>query len=147
MSLRSSDLDLAAELDDAVGRDAEELGGVEHVVRHQTEEPVTPTPEGGAARPWPHPLAADDEGCLHQVEAEAADPALRQSPHNVRLIHEAVADADRVETLAELADRETLLARDMRHILGLDLHHHDPLVQHLVVLEGVEECCGDMPRV
>src|SRR6266446_2508458 len=140
-------LDLAAELDDTVGRNAEELGRVEHVVRHQTEEPVAPAPEGGAARARPHPLAADDEGGLHQVEAEAADPALGQRPHNVRLIHKAVADADRVETLAELADRETLLARDMRHVLGLDLHHHHALVQHLVVLEGVKKCCGDMRRV
>src|SRR6266446_1656097 len=140
-------LDLAAELDDAIGRDAEELGRVEHVVRHQAEEPVAPAPESGAARARAHPLAADDEGGLHQVEAEAADPALRQSPHNVRLIHKAVADADRVETLAKLADRKTLLARDMRHILGLDLHHHHPLVQYLVVLEGVQKRGWDMPQV
>ena len=45
-----SDLDLAAELDDAVGRDAKELGRVERVVGHQDEEPIAPAPEGRSAR-------------------------------------------------------------------------------------------------
>src|SRR6266436_2413973 len=140
-------LDLAAELDDTVGRNAEELGRVEHVVRHQTEEPVTPAPEGGAARARPHPLAADDEGGLHQVEAEAPDPALRKGSDDVRLIHKAVADADRIEALAELADHEPLLLRDMRHVLGFDLHHHDTLMQHLVMLQRMKQRDRDMPHV
>src|SRR6266446_107467 len=132
-------LDLAAELDDTVGRNAEELGRVEHVVRHQAEEPVAPAPESGAAGARAHSLAADDEGCLHQVEAKATHPALRQGARDVGLVHKTVADADRVETLAELSDLKALLLEHMRHVLGLHLHHYDPLVQHLVVLEGVEQ--------
>jgi len=45
-----SDLYLATQFDDTVGRDAEELGGIEHIVRHQDEESVTPPPEFPSAR-------------------------------------------------------------------------------------------------
>src|SRR5205823_6610793 len=99
------------------GRNAEKLGCVEHVVGHQAEEPVAPAPERGAARPRPHPLTADDEGGIHQVEVQPSDPALRQGAQDTWLIHEAVADADRVEALAESADLEALLFRNMRHVL------------------------------
>ena len=44
-----SNLDLAAELDDAVWRNSEELGCVKHIVGHQAEEPVAPARETGAA--------------------------------------------------------------------------------------------------
>src|SRR5437899_3233051 len=42
-----SDFDLAAELDDPVGRDAEELGGVERQVGQEDEQPVAPAEDGG----------------------------------------------------------------------------------------------------
>src|SRR5271155_2309819 len=140
-STSRSDLDLTAELDDAVRGDPKELGRVERVVRHQNEECVTPAPQSlvVGTRPLPHFFAPDDERGLHQIEAEAADPALREGAQDIWLVHEPVADADRIEALAELADFEPLLVRNMRHVLGLDLHYHDALVQHLVVLEGMQQ--------
>jgi len=45
--------------------------------------------------------------------------ATRQSA-GVRLIHKAVADADRIEALAELCDLQALLLRHMRHVPRLD---------------------------
>ena len=98
-------------------------------------------------RPLPQPFASDDERGLHQVEAEAADPALREGAQDIRFVHEPVADADRVEALAELADFEALLVRNMRHVLGLDLHHDDALVQYLVVLEGMQQRDGDAVQI
>src|SRR5438876_2551965 len=127
MSLRNdaarlgSNLDVTAELDNPVWRDPEKLGRVERIVRHQNEEPVAPTAEGGATRPRPQPqlFATDDEGGLHQIEAQAANPALREGAQDVRLFGEAVADVDRVEALAELGDVKPLLVRHVRYILGL----------------------------
>ena len=54
---------------------------------------------------------------------------------------------DRIKALAQLVDLEALLLGHMRHVAGFDLHHHDPLVQHLVVLEGVQQRGRDMPQV
>src|ERR1700746_1594760 len=98
------------------------------------------------ARPLPQPFAPDDERGLHQVEAEAADPALREGTQDVRVGHESVADADRMEALAKLADFEPLLVRNVRHVLGLDLHDHDALVQYLVVLQGMQQRDGERFR-
>ena len=104
-------LDLAAELDDAVRRNAKELGCIQCVVGHQNEQRIAPTPPPAmvGTRPRPQFLAADDEGSLHEVEAEPADPALRERTQDVRLVAEAVADPDRVEALAEFGDFEPLL--------------------------------------
>ena len=46
-------LDLAAELDDAIWRNAKELGRVERVVRHHNEQHVAPAPEVSPARVRP----------------------------------------------------------------------------------------------
>src|SRR5712692_3876229 len=71
-------LDLAAELDHPVGRDAEEFGGIERHLRQQDEQPVAPAPEEHAPRSRPHLLAADKERGVHQVDVEMLHPALRQ---------------------------------------------------------------------
>src|SRR5438105_3228564 len=48
-----SDLDLPAEFDDPVGRDAKELGGVKGKVRQEDEQPVAPAKHGGTPRSGP----------------------------------------------------------------------------------------------
>src|SRR5258707_12801592 len=96
------DLDLAAELDDAVGRDVEEFGGVEHGVRHQDEELLAPAGEGRALR-RDDLLAPQEERGFHQVEAELQDAALRQGARDVRLVHEAQIELDEVKILLQLA--------------------------------------------
>src|SRR5216683_3722431 len=129
-----SDFDLAAELDDAVCRDAEELGGVEHGVGHQDEDLLAPAGEGGALR-RDDLLAAQEERGFHQVEAELQDAALRQRARDVRLVHEAIVELEDMEVVVEMADLDAALLGDVRNVLGLHVHQHDPLVQHLVVLE------------
>src|SRR5260370_37486666 len=91
-----SDLDLPAELDDAVRGDAKELGRVQRVVRHQNEECVTPTPQSlmVRTRPLPGLFAPDEERGLHQVEAAAPDPALREGAQHTRLVPGYLAHAD-----------------------------------------------------
>src|SRR5471030_1025663 len=103
MTRRDSDLDLAAELDDAVSRDAEELGGVEHGIGHQNEDLLAPAREGRPLR-RDDLLATQEERGLHQVEAELQDAALRQGARDVRLVHEAVIQPDDMEIVIEMAD-------------------------------------------
>src|SRR5258708_32912397 len=105
------DLDLAAELDDAVGRDVEEFGGVEHGVRHQDEELLAPARQGRALR-RDDLLAPQEERGLHQVEAELQHAALRQGARDVRLGHEAVIELDDVKIVIEMADTDAAILRN-----------------------------------
>src|SRR5215472_15758607 len=93
-----SNLNLPAELDDAIDRDTEKLGGVERQLREQHKEPLDR--HQPARAPGRHDLlVADKERYIHQVEAEAAYPAHRQGARNVGLLSKAVADADGVKIL------------------------------------------------
>jgi hypothetical protein len=65
---------------------------------------------------------------------KSAGPALREGPQYFWLVQEAIAEADRVEALTELSDLKPLLVRHIRHVLGVDMHHDDALMQPLVVL-------------
>src|SRR5260221_5827529 len=132
------DLDLAAELDDAVGRDAEVLGGVEHGVRHEDEELLAPAGEGGALR-RDDLLAPQEERGLHQVEAELLQAALRQGGRDFRLGHEAVIELDDVKIVLEMADLDAALLGHVRDVLGAYVHQHDAFVQNLVVLEIMQQ--------
>jgi hypothetical protein len=61
---------------------------------------------------------------------------------HIGLLHEAVAQLDVVHALAEMADGG---ARVGRHVRFVGHHHgeqHDLLVQHLVVLEVVQQAVG-----
>src|SRR5260221_12380663 len=102
------DLDLAAELDDAVGRDVEELGGVEHGVRHQDEELLAPAGEGGALR-RDDLLAPQEERGLHQVEAELLQAARRQGARDVGLGHEALIEHYNGEIVLAMADLDSAI--------------------------------------
>src|SRR4051794_24678399 len=115
-----SDFDLAAEFDDAVRRDAEELGGVEREIVQQDEQPVAPAPEAGAAPLRALFLTADKERGFHQIDAEVLYPRLRQRPHDVRLVEIAVAHPHRIEALTDFGDFEAPLAAYMWHVDDLD---------------------------
>ena len=133
------DFGLAAQFDDAVDRDAEELGRVERHVRQQDEQLLERQAQrrsGGRATIFSRPTK---ERGFHQVEAEAADPALRQRARDVGLLEEAVADRHGVEILVEMVDLEPLGLGHPRHVLGLHRHQHVALVQHLVVLHVVQQ--------
>ncbi len=58
---KASNFDLPAELDDPVGRDAEEFGGIQRQVGQEDEQAVAPTEDGGTPRRRPQFLAADKE--------------------------------------------------------------------------------------
>ena len=95
--------------------------------------------QNGRALADHHLLAADEERGLEQVEAELHQPQLRQRARDIGLVHEAVAHRDGVEIVVEMAHLDALVVGHVRDVLGLDLHQHDALVQHLVVLEVVQQ--------
>ena len=69
------------------------------------------------------------------LNAAAAALDRGEVARHVDLLHEAVAEDDAVEALADRAISTPLVRRDMRHFLDLDGQDDDALVQHLVVLE------------
>src|ERR1051326_4167341 len=72
-----SNLELAAQFDHAVGGDAEELGGVQHIVGHEREQPPACAREPRVLC-CDNLLASQEERGLHQVEAELHQPELRE---------------------------------------------------------------------
>ena len=87
-------------------------------------------------------LAGEEEAGVHHLELRAAALDLGQRGGDVGLLHEAVAEDQPVEALAELVELEALLLLDIGHVLDLDGQQHHPLVQHLVVLEVVQQRVG-----
>jgi len=51
-----------------------------------------------------------------RLKMKVLPPALRQCPHQVRLVHEAIADTDRIKALADPVDLEALFVEDVRDI-------------------------------
>src|SRR6201999_2115757 len=78
-----SDLDLAAELDDAVARDTEILGRAQHRALQEDEEPLAPARQAMRVVDADDLLAADEERGLKQVDAEIHQSHLRQGAWDV----------------------------------------------------------------
>src|SRR3954454_10706513 len=57
----------------------------------------------------------------------------------VRGLHESIAGHDLVEPFAELVALHPVLVGNLRNLLGMHRHEHDFLMQHLVVLEMVQQ--------
>src|SRR4051812_10002565 len=98
-----SEFDLSTKFDDPVGRYPEELGSIESGLRHQYKEPLAPSRQQRTMARRDQFFAPDDERRLQQVEAEPLDAALRQRTQNVRLVHEAVPEAQRIDPVAKIA--------------------------------------------
>ena len=72
-----SQLDLRAQLHDAVDRDVEEVHRPRRASRHGDEQPLAPARHAGA-RGRDQGFSAEEEGRLHQLELQAVRPAQRQ---------------------------------------------------------------------
>src|SRR5687768_18486053 len=108
-----SELDLRAELDHAVGRNLEELGGTLRVARHDPEQLLAPARHTGAAG-GNQTLAAEEEG--HLVWPKMGDAALfavLEDLRDVRRLHEAIARDHAHEVLREPLDFDPLLVRHL----------------------------------
>src|SRR4051812_45751329 len=107
-----SNLDLAAELDDAVWRELEEFHRAFSVAQHPGEQFLAPDPHAGPRR-GDQGLAGEEEAGVHHLELWAARIDARQGGRDVGFLHEAVADDQPVEALAELLEMEGLLLLDI----------------------------------
>src|SRR5437667_7320039 len=84
-----SNLELAAQFDHAVGGDPEELGGVQHIVGHEREQPAAGTGEPRVLC-RDNLLASQEERGLHEIEAELHQPELRERAGYVGRIGETI---------------------------------------------------------
>src|SRR5215471_426276 len=75
----------------------------------------------------------------NHVELKALGAAPLEHSRHVRVLHEAVIDDHGMEIVAKVDDLEALVGRDARNVAGDDVQQHDALVQHLVVLEIVQQ--------
>ena len=88
-------------------------------------------------------FVADEEGRGLDVERQAEGPRLFQAARHVGRLEEAVMDVHREEALAELLDFDALVGRHERRVLDGHMHQQHALVQHLVVLEIVQQRAGN----
>src|SRR4051812_38447983 len=93
-----SNLDLAAELDDAVGRQLEELHRGLGVAKHPREQLLAPARHAGAGCRQ-EGLPREEEAGLHQVELGTALAKSRERRRNVDFVHEPVMEHDAVKAL------------------------------------------------
>ena len=139
------DLDAAAELDDAIGRQLEEVTGVGRDLRQGDEQLLLPARQQRTAC-HDEAVAAYEVGGAHRVDRDAALGERQQVAWHVGLLHEAIAQQDMVHALAEMADLGASIGRHVRLVGHLDGDQHDMLVQHLVVLEVVQQAARRVAR-
>ena len=160
---RPSELDLRAELHHSIRGNTEELRRRPGVARHHDEKSLPPSCEtqrprrgvgcrratdAGTRRgfaPLQLPVSDDDplaskvERRVHRSSTQSMRAGDGQDLRHVGRLHEAVARRHAVEALLQALDGDPLLVRDLGNLLRQDRHQHDLLVQHLVVLEVMEQ--------
>ena len=88
-------------------------------------------------------LAADEEGRGFRIDGQTEGARFGQGARHIGHFKEAVMDMHRIEPLAELFDRKALFGRHKGGVVGDDLGNDDALVQHLVMLEIVQQRAGN----
>ena len=88
-------------------------------------------------------LPAEEEEVCVRITPDLGSPCAArqrlQQRRDVRGLHEAVVRHDRVEAVAQVAELQPLRRRHRRDLLRRDGHQDHLLVQHLVVLEVVQQ--------
>src|SRR5262249_54246983 len=112
--------DLAAELDDAARRNAEELRRRQRVAVHEIEHLPPEAAEPGM--PAGHDVDPPDEKRgVHHIEDDLVRAAVFQQFRNIRVFHEAVTRANGVEIVAEMRGLDAVLRRNARYVFGHDV--------------------------
>ena len=134
---KRSDLDLAAQFNDAVGRQTEKLHRAFRIAQHPGEQLLPPDRHAGPGR-GEQRLARQEEAGVDHAELRAAGGDPVEPCGNIRCLHEAVAQHDAVETATEILDDQQFAVIDIGHILDLHGQQDDPFVQHLIMFQIVE---------
>ena len=119
----------------------EERRGRQRIARQEREQLVAPQRHAGTARVGHDALARQEEGGVHQVERQALARALRQRQRDVRILGEAEAQFAGVEARRPSRSVSWMRSSGVGHRRLQHLHRqqHVALVQHLVVLEVVQQ--------
>jgi len=88
---------------------------------------------------WHDRHSAHEERGLHHVELKALRAAPLKRSRNIRILHESVISHHGMEIVAKVDDLDAPVRGDARYPAGDDVQQHDALVQHLIVLEIVQQ--------
>src|SRR5204862_6930148 len=111
---------LAAELDDSVGGQLEELHRAFRASHHPGEQPFAPQRHAGLLLGGDQLLAAEEEAGAHHVAPRTAGLDANEVRWHVDLVHEAIMKHDSVEAPLSGMHLEPSSRRDVRHLLDLD---------------------------
>ena len=90
-------------------------------------------------------FARGEERRVHHIERNAATPAFLEQRGNILILHEAVKRLDLVKVASQVANLQPVRQRHRRNVARLERQQHDAFVEHLVVLEVVQQGVRDAP--
>lgn len=137
-----SNIYLRAELDHSVGRDLELIRGAQGIALQQHKQLAAQIKIPGALL-HDEGLVGHKERGLHHPAAQPLGVAAVEDLLHVRGLTPAIARHHPPEGGGELLDADPAHVMDVGHVLYPQGEKDDPLVQHLVVLEVVQERMGD----
>src|SRR6516164_5329407 len=136
-------LNFGAELDDVVGRDAEELGRSRGQARETGIEALAPLHHSGSGA-WFDVDAPDEKGDLARIELQPRDFCPPELPRHIWRLCKAKTRVDLPKTRAEPACIDPTFPCRSGDVLGDDAAEQHRPVQHLVVLEVVQQRRGNV---
>jgi hypothetical protein len=137
---------LSSDLDHAPGRNVEINRRIVGEFGEADEEPVLPPRHPGMDR-RPQQSARQEERSRHDVELPTELARQREGAGDVWRFHEAEPQSHPGEGLADRLDRNALGRRHPRPVGGFDGQNDVLLVQHLVVLETVQQRRGSIRQI
>src|SRR6185437_769385 len=138
----SSDRHPGAELDGAVRRNVEIVGDASGVARERRKDEVTPARNPALACTGHDLLTRQEEARLHRIDREARRGAEFEGVRDVGSLHESVACPYPPAVAGDAFGVDASEIGDPRHAAKLGGEEHVLLVEHLVVLEAVEQRVG-----
>ena len=135
---RGHDLDPGSQLDHCVGRQPEVLRHAAGVAAHRGKQPLAPV-RHAAPRRRHHGLSTQEVGGPEDGDVQAVRPRELERLRHVRNIHEPEVHRHAPEAVAERRDLHAPVHRHPRHFVEGHGQDHVALVQHLVVLEVVQQ--------
>ncbi|MPM32406.1 hypothetical protein SDC9_78968 [bioreactor metagenome] len=139
---KPSDLHLGAQLHQAVAGQQQEVGHPRRVVVHLAEQLLAPQGQAAVVVAGHEHVAREEVAGAHALHLAATAAQLLQSGRYVGVVLEAVVDLHRPAVAAQRFDLHALVHSDPWHLMVDDGDEDVLLVQHLVVLEVVQQRVG-----
>src|SRR6266550_2886321 len=130
------------QLDDAIGWDVEIVRDASGVARHCGKDSAAQKRQPFDARSGDQLLTRQEIGDVHRFELQALRTTELERESYLGLLHEAVSRGDTPAVVPQTFALDAVLGFDPRDVLQLDRHKDVLLVEHLVMLEAVQQRIG-----